>query len=187
MFEVWSGGQTGVDQAALRAARRAGLVTGGWAAKGWETLDGPAPWLADYGLKECPVAGYPPRTEANVRDTDLTIIFGDPHSNGSKLAIKYCNEYDITPCFFSHKFKGEMIVMKHAGMIIQEPTPENVAVAIAWVELRRLNVAGNRETSPPKIGKLVEDVLVEAFKLCPMLINERLKNRPILTPDHPCY
>ena len=48
---VISGGQTGVDQAALRAARSCGIPTGGWAPRGWLTEDGPAPWLADYGLK----------------------------------------------------------------------------------------------------------------------------------------
>ena len=52
--KVVSGGQTGADQAGLRAARAAGIETGGWAPKGWETEEGPAPWLSDYGLKECP-------------------------------------------------------------------------------------------------------------------------------------
>ena len=42
---VISGGQTGVDQAALRAARTAGIPTGGFAPLGWSTEDGPAPWL----------------------------------------------------------------------------------------------------------------------------------------------
>lgn len=51
---VISGGQTGADQAALRAARACGIPTGGWAARGWLTEDGPAPWLAEWGLAECP-------------------------------------------------------------------------------------------------------------------------------------
>jgi hypothetical protein len=57
-------GQTGADQAALRAARAAGIPTGGWAPKGWlvESDDGrrnvPAPWLTEYGLAECPEPGY---------------------------------------------------------------------------------------------------------------------------------
>jgi hypothetical protein len=61
---VISGGQTGVDQAGLRAARAAGIATGGFAPKGWliESEDGrhnvPAPWLAEYGLVECPEPGY---------------------------------------------------------------------------------------------------------------------------------
>jgi hypothetical protein len=57
---VLSGGQSGVDQAALRAARACGLDTGGWAPAGWMTEVGPASWLADYGLVECPEPGFRP-------------------------------------------------------------------------------------------------------------------------------
>ena len=52
--KIESGGQTGADQAGLRAARAERLETGGWAPKGWETEEGPAPWLADSGLIELP-------------------------------------------------------------------------------------------------------------------------------------
>lgn len=47
---VISGGQCGVDVAALRAAKRAGLQTGGTMPRGWRTLDGPRPeYAAEYG------------------------------------------------------------------------------------------------------------------------------------------
>jgi uncharacterized membrane protein YfcA len=36
----------GADQAALRAARADGVLTGGFAPQGWLTEDGPTPWLA---------------------------------------------------------------------------------------------------------------------------------------------
>lgn len=84
-----SGGQTGADQAGLRAARACGLSTGGTAPKGWETKDGPAPWLADFGLVECERPGYPARTEANVRASDGTILFLGPEpSAGCELTRK---------------------------------------------------------------------------------------------------
>src|SRR3954447_2041138 len=66
---VISGGQSGVDQAALRAARAAGIPTGGTAPRLFlaeveqPSLDGvtrwwkpePCPWLAtEFGLDECP-------------------------------------------------------------------------------------------------------------------------------------
>lgn len=81
---VITGGQTGADQGALRAARAAGIATVGWAAKGWlvegpydllsrKHVDEPAPWLAEYGLVECPRKGYPERTKANVRDADALL------------------------------------------------------------------------------------------------------------------
>src|SRR4051794_23098149 len=72
---VTSGGQSGVDQAALRAARAAGIPTGGTAPRLFlaeveqPSLDGktrwwrpePCPWLAtDFGLVECPEPGDDP-------------------------------------------------------------------------------------------------------------------------------
>ena len=45
-MKVISGGQTGVDQAALRAAKAAGIETGGWMPKGFRTLAGPRPEFA---------------------------------------------------------------------------------------------------------------------------------------------
>jgi hypothetical protein len=85
---VISGGQTGADQAALRAARACGIATGGWAPKGWLT-EGPldeeghpfpktvaSPWLAGWELLECDEPGWRPWPRANVRDSDATLWFG---------------------------------------------------------------------------------------------------------------
>ncbi len=55
---VISGGQTGADQAALRAARAAGIPTGGWAPLGWKTEEGPAPRLAGLRPWHYPPAGF---------------------------------------------------------------------------------------------------------------------------------
>jgi putative molybdenum carrier protein len=76
LTRVISGGQTGADQAGLRAARAAGLPTGGWAPRGWLTEDGPAPWLADWGIVERPARGYPARNRRNVLDSKATVWFG---------------------------------------------------------------------------------------------------------------
>src|SRR4051794_27751768 len=89
---VVSGGQTGADQAGLRAARACGIPTGGWAPLGWQTEDGPAPWLADFGLVELPDGGYPERTRANVRDSTATIWFGDPGSPGGRTTLRACHK-----------------------------------------------------------------------------------------------
>jgi hypothetical protein len=45
-----SGGQTGADQAAWRAAKAHAIATGGWMPKGFLTEDGPRPEFAElYG------------------------------------------------------------------------------------------------------------------------------------------
>lgn len=88
--KVISGGQTGADQAAWRAAKRFGLATGGWMPKGFLTEDGPRPGYAElYGAREHEFAWYPPRTRANVRDSDATVVFDrmTKNSPGTTLAL----------------------------------------------------------------------------------------------------
>src|SRR3989442_8006923 len=70
--EIVSGGQTGVDRAALDTALALGLTCGGWCPRGRRAEDGPLP--ARYPLRETPSASYPERTEWNVRDSDGTLV-----------------------------------------------------------------------------------------------------------------
>jgi hypothetical protein len=84
--EVWSGGQTGVDRAALDVARELGIPCGGWVPRGRLAEDGVIPDRY-AGLRETDSADYSERTEANVRDADATLIlyFG-PGPTGGTLA-----------------------------------------------------------------------------------------------------
>lgn len=70
--KVVSGGQTGVDRAALDAARACSLPVGGWCPKGRRAEDGPIP--AHFPLRETPATEYAQRTAWNVRDSDGTLI-----------------------------------------------------------------------------------------------------------------
>jgi hypothetical protein len=92
---VISGGQTGADQAALRAARACGISTGGWAPRGWLTEAGPAPWLAEWGLAECPegeteAERYLARRRRCVKDSFAVVCFGDMTSPGSRALDRDC-------------------------------------------------------------------------------------------------
>src|SRR5690606_30676655 len=69
---VVSGGQTGVDRAALDAALRLGLPCGGWCPAGRWAEDGPIP--ERYPLRETESADPAERTARNVRDSDATLI-----------------------------------------------------------------------------------------------------------------
>lgn len=91
MLKVISGGQSGVDQAALRSARACGLATGGLVPKGWLTEEGPAPWLSDYGLTEHTSPDYSPRTRANVDDAHATLIIAprEPLTGGTRMTYDY--------------------------------------------------------------------------------------------------
>jgi hypothetical protein len=66
-----SGGQTGVDRAALDVALKLGIPCGGWCPRGRQAEDGVIP--ARYPLAETPSEGYSERTRWNVRDADATL------------------------------------------------------------------------------------------------------------------
>ena len=78
--KIISGGQTGVDQAALRAARDCGIEIGGWCPPGRVCEDGVIP--TEFPLKEteqersadAPEVPRSQRTEWNVRDSDGTLV-----------------------------------------------------------------------------------------------------------------
>jgi hypothetical protein len=75
--KIISGGQTGVDRAALDTALALGIPYGGWCPRGGWAEDFPDPpgLLAHYPqLKETPSADPAQRTQWNIRDADATLI-----------------------------------------------------------------------------------------------------------------
>jgi hypothetical protein len=99
-MKILSGGQSGVDRAALDAALACGMDYGGWCPKGGWAEDCPEPpgVLAKYPkLKETPSAEPAERTEWNVRDADACLILIDTAgldaSAGTKLASEHAHHY----------------------------------------------------------------------------------------------
>jgi predicted Rossmann-fold nucleotide-binding protein len=88
-MKIVSGGQTGVDRAALDAAMESGVEAGGWCPEGRKADDGVIP--DKYPVKELPKAGYRQRTRRNVIDSDGTAIFyfGDP-TGRTEQTILFC-------------------------------------------------------------------------------------------------
>ena len=151
--KIISGGQTGGDQGGIAAGVTLRLPTGGWVPKGWRTQDGPAPWLAQLGLKEHSSRSYPPRTKLNVRDSDGTLIFGNPGSRGCVLTAK--NTQELRRPLYT-------LVWTRPG----SDWSRHVAPFREWLldnEIEVLNVAGNREAGNPGITQAVHDFLVEAL------------------------
>ena len=95
--KIVSGGQTGVDRAALDVALELGVACGGWCPKGRRAEDGT---IAErYPLTETSTRAYPERTRRNVLDSDGTLILarGRP-TGGTALTIKIAAETG-KPCF----------------------------------------------------------------------------------------
>ena len=86
--KVISGGQMGVDIAALRAAKHCGVPTGGWMPMDWITLHGPKPEYEKlYGMQEIKSEyGYPARTRKNVEDSDGTLRLAYNFNSFGELA-----------------------------------------------------------------------------------------------------
>jgi hypothetical protein len=99
-MKIISGGQSGVDRAALDAAIALGIDYGGWCPKdGWaEDFPEPPGVLAAYPrLVPTPLADPAQRTEWNVRDADACLIVVDaqgmPVSKGTALAHELAGRY----------------------------------------------------------------------------------------------
>lgn len=137
-LRIVSGGQTGVDRAALDVALARGLPCGGWCPAGRGAEDGPLP--ARYPLRETPLADPGQRTAWNVRDADATLVLvrGEP-GGGTALTVREA-EARGRPC--------------RAVRLGADPAAQ-VAEVRAWLAangVRTLNVAGPRESEAPGIG-----------------------------------
>jgi hypothetical protein len=129
--EIVSGGQTGVDRAALDAALRLGVPCGGWCPRGRLAEDGVIP--AQYPLRETPETDYETRTRWNVRDSDGTLVlcFG-PASGGTALTLA-CARVAMKPC-----------------LVVDLDEAATVEPVLAWArdnKVRRLNIAGPRSSA----------------------------------------
>ncbi|MEE8185195.1 MAG: putative molybdenum carrier protein [Thermodesulfobacteriota bacterium] len=146
--KVLSGGQTGVDRAALDIAMEMGLTCGGWCPKWRKAEDGIIP--ERYPLKETASDVYSQRTEWNVRDSDGTLIitYGKP-SGGTALTIRFASEMD-KPCLVLDPVGNDSLQNFHE-----------------WVKRYRistLNIAGPRETTMPGIYEKAMDFLRKILK-----------------------
>ena len=133
--KIVSGGQTGVDRAALDVALETGLACGGWCPRGRRAEDGPIP--RRYPLLETPTADYAERTRLNVRDSDGTLIItrGAP-LGGTLLTAELAQQL------------GRPLAVVD---LAEEGATGRVAAWIAERSVAVLNVAGPRESTVPGI------------------------------------
>ncbi len=158
LIKIVSGGQTGVDQAGLFAAEKAGYQTGGWAPHYWMTSNGPNPSLLQdhFGLAEHS-GDYKARTIQNVQDSDATLILAtDFKSRGTALTINSAAVQNKP--FFNVKLPYDNLLGANIPMLINWLDANDVEV---------LNIAGNRQTAENNIFQLASEALDRIFASIP--------------------
>ena len=147
-IKIISGGQSGVDRAALDFALENEFPCGGWCPKGRKAEDGR---ISDkYPLQETGTYLYVVRTKLNVDSSDATLIlFAGELGNGSAFTAEYA-------------------LTKKKPLLIANMTNKNAHKNVAdWLrsnEIDILNIAGPRESTSPGIYQLSLDFLEKVLK-----------------------
>jgi Circularly permutated YpsA SLOG family len=148
--KIVSGAQTGADRGGLEAAIWCELPYGGWIPKGRKSEEGVIPYKYE-GLKETKSADYLARTEANVVDSDATIVFcyGVP-GGGSKKTVEFAKKHG-RPCLAVDMDKEDVLDL--------------VCAFVAGVagESLVLNIAGSRESKSPGLERAVAVLVVDVI------------------------
>ena len=147
-MKIISGGQTGVDRAALDAALELKMECGGFCPKGRKSEDGRIPEY--YPLTETATSEYSERTELNVKTGGGTLVVIDKDADqGSSLTITLC------------KFHNKPYLVIDLS---KEARPETIIQWIKENKIHVLNIAGSRESSSPGIYRKAYGFLREVFE-----------------------
>jgi hypothetical protein len=150
-FKIISGGQTGVDRAALEWAMANRIPHGGWCPKGRKAEDGVIP--PRFHLKETGSENYSMRTRRNVRDSGGTVIF----SKELGLTAGTQETADVA------KEIGKPLLHLISSLEVKEAARQ-LDVFLKDHGIVVLNVAGPRASEEPDTGEFVQAVLSLALK-----------------------
>ena len=150
-MKIVSGGQTGVDRAALDAALELGIEAGGWCPEGRLAEDGAI--AEKYPLKELPKAGYLQRTKRNVIDSDGTVIifYGNP-AGGTLLTLESCIK-DGKPFLL---IDAESLTIDKASVNIQRFIEKN--------NITIVNIAGPKASEKEEAYRYAKLVILNVFQ-----------------------
>lgn len=146
-LRIISGGQTGVDRAALDFALENQIDCFGWCPKGRKAEDGVISHF--YPLRETETSGYEKRTLKNVEESQGLLVFvdGEP-DEGTILAIDHAER------------QNKPIYIIHLSMNVEDQETgildllENQKVTI-------VNIVGPRESNSPGIYRKTKNFLEE--------------------------
>lgn len=146
-ISIVSGGQTGVDRAALDWAIARGVPHGGWCPLGRRAEDGVIP--DRYRLRETPSAEYAERTEWNVRDSDATLIVSiAPELEGGSRLTRTIAARHGKPCL--HVARAGADAARVRDFLVRHG-------------VRVLNLAGPRASKEPDAYAFTMELLESVF------------------------
>ena len=143
--KVISGGQTGVDRAALDAAIHIGIEIGGWCPRDRWAEDGVIP--GKYPLIETESEDRTERTAMNVKESDATLIL---HDGSLSPGTQFTEELALSggkPCLVAN--------LHHPRLI------DSVRYWLERTQTEVLNVAGPRASESEGIYESARAALVE--------------------------
>src|SRR4029077_6168393 len=130
--KIVSGGQTGVDRAALDVALKHGIECGGWCPAGRLDEFGRIP--DQYPVQELQAGGFTERTLQNVKDSNGTVvIFSGKLGGGTEQTVRFCVELR-RPHQLIDASKFSEIGLYRTLRIRMEPSsfsPANLAAALS--------------------------------------------------------
>lgn len=152
-IKIISGGQTGVDRAALDVALNMGIPVGGWCPRGRWAEDGPIP--ERYPLVETRSRDVNVRTQRNVECSTATLVLtrGSP-MGGTRFTVE-----------FAQTLRRPLLVVD-----LSQDGSDPVDQIAHWIEEVRpavLNVAGPRESGAPGISQQAAQVLSAVLERIP--------------------
>ena len=147
-FKIVSGGQTGVDRAALDWAMTNKVPHGGYCPAGRRAEDGPID--ERYQLTETETPKYSIRTRLNVEHSDATLIISpDPPVGGTLLTLELARKAGKPVLLVNPRDRSDSHLLIRS--FIQD---HKVGI---------LNVAGPRASSSPKIYEDTLKLLQKTF------------------------
>ena len=155
-LEIWTGGQTGVDRAALDAAIELALPTGGWIPLGRRAEDGQVP--ARYGsLRETDSQDYGVRTRRNVQDTDATLVLRMGNASGGTLET-------LDAAYRLHRPVLDLDLMTLDSFAAGSAIRAWLKELLRTRDTVRLNVAGPRASQAPTGYARAKEALLHALR-----------------------
>ena len=135
--KIISGGQTGVDRAALDVALKHGIDCGGWCPAGRFDEFGRIP--DRYPVRELQAGGFTERTVQNVKDSDGTVvIYSRQIGGGTEQTVRLCVDLQRP---------HELI---DASKIRAQDAASLIADFVRAKKIKILNVAGPRASEWPE-------------------------------------